>query len=168
MAGPRTNAPPPDTLWSIGHSNHSIETFIGLLRRHDILQIADVRTAPYSRLWPQFNRDDLAIQLKSSNVAYHFLGRELGGKPDDKTLRGPTGLPNYDAIAATSLYRAGLERLKALGAERRTAFLCSEADPAHCHREKLVARSLRAEGWRVLHILGDGTIQSEVQTSLWE
>lgn len=155
------------TLWSIGHSNHTIEQFLRLLRDHQIALLADVRTAPYSRHWPQFNREDLARSLQAAGIEYVFLGRELGGKPEDTSLRGPRGLPDYDAIAATPLYQEGLARLMALGATQRVAFMCSEGDPAHCHREKLVARSLRAAGWHVEHILSDGTLQDEVQASLW-
>jgi uncharacterized protein (DUF488 family) len=154
-------------LWSIGHSNASVERLIALLRQHSILQLADVRSAPYSRHWPQFNREALAASLKVAGIDYVFLGSELGGKPDDPALRGPHGLPDYDAIAATPLYQEGLRRLMALGAAVRTAFLCSEGDPMQCHREKLVARSLRAAGWRVHHILQDGSLQGEVQPSLW-
>jgi uncharacterized protein (DUF488 family) len=158
---------PPGELWSIGHSNLSSERFVALLHEHQIALVADVRTAPYSRHWPQFNREELARTLKASAIDYVFLGRELGGKPEDPALRGPNGAPDYDAIAATAIYQAGLARLIALGRERRTAFLCSEGDPAHCHRERLVARSLRAAGWQVRHILGDGSIQGEVQATLW-
>ncbi|GAC1447558.1 MAG: DUF488 domain-containing protein [Ktedonobacterales bacterium] len=154
-------------LWSIGHSNLSIERFVELLREHRIALLADVRTAPYSRHWPQFGREELAHSLKAAGVTYTFLGRELGGKPDDPTLRGPHGLPDYDAIAATPLYQTGLARLMTLGAAQRVAFMCSEGDPARCHRERLVARSLRAAGWRVNHILSDGTIQGETQATLW-
>ncbi len=155
------------TLWSIGHSNLPVERFIPLLAAHQIALVADVRTAPYSRHWPQFNREELARSLKAAGIGYVFLGRELGGKPDNLALRGSRGLPDYDAIAATPLYQDGLARLMALGREQRVAFMCSEGDPAHCHRERLVARSLRAAGWRVEHILSDGSLQGEVQASLW-
>ncbi len=154
-------------LWSIGHSNGTIEHFVELLRQHHIAVLADVRTAPYSRHWQQFNKETLERSLRAARIEYVYLGRELGGKPEDSSLRGPHGLPDYDAIAATPLYKAGLERLKALGVQRRTAFMCSEGDPAHCHRERLVARSLRAQDWTVRHILQDGTILGEVQASLW-
>jgi uncharacterized protein (DUF488 family) len=157
----------PGALWSVGHSNASIERLIELLRLHGIVALADVRTAPYSRHWPQFNREALAASLKRASIEYTFLGAELGGKPDDPALRGPQGLPDYDAIAATPLYEAGLRRLMELGAARPTAFLCSEGDPMQCHREKLIGRSLRAAGWHVRHILPDGSIQGEVQASLW-
>jgi len=158
---------PAGVLWTIGHSNIAIERLMELLGMYEITLIADVRTAPYSRYSPQFNRDELSSSLSASGIAYAFFGRELGGKPEDPTLRGPHGLPDYDAIAATPLYQEGLARLMALGAERRTAFMCSEGDPMQCHREKLVARSLRAAGWEVRHILPNGTIPSEAQPSLW-
>jgi uncharacterized protein (DUF488 family) len=160
-------AQPPGELWSIGHSNLSIERFIALLRAHAIARLADVRTAPYSRHWPQFNREELARSLQAVGIAYVYLGRELGGKPEDPALRGPHGLPDYDAIAATTLYQTGLAQLTAHAAQARTAFMCSEGDPARCHRERLVARSLRAAGWQVHHILTDGSVQGEVQASLW-
>lgn len=154
-------------LWSVGHSNLPVERFIALLRQHEIAVLVDVRTAPYSRHWQQFNREELAASLKAAGIRYVYLGRELGGKPEDPRLRGPHGLPDYDAIAATPLYRQGLERLMAEGHQQHTAFMCSEGDPAHCHRERLVARSLRAAGWHVFHILSDGSIQGEVQAALW-
>jgi len=157
----------PGVVWTIGHSNMSIERFLELLCAHEIELLVDVRTAPYSRHWPQFSRDALARSAQVNDVAYLFLGRELGGKPDDPALRGPHGLPDYDAIAATPLYQEGIARLTALARERRTAFMCSEGDPAQCHRERLVARTLRAEGWQVRHILTDGSIQQEAQASLW-
>ncbi len=154
-------------IWTIGHSNMSIERFLALLHAHEIQLLVDVRTAPYSRHWPQLSRDALARSLQSHDVTYLFLGRELGGRPDDPTLRGPHGLPDYDAIAATPLYQEGIARLEALARDRHTAFMCSEGDPAQCHRERLVARTLLAQGWQVRHILTDGTIQQEAQASLW-
>jgi uncharacterized protein (DUF488 family) len=154
-------------IWTIGHSNMSIERFLELLRAYEIVLLVDVRTAPYSRHWPQFSRDSLARSVQADGINYVFLGRELGGKPDDPTLRGPHGLPDYDAIAATPLYQEGIKRLTALARERKTAFMCSEGDPAQCHRERLVARTLRTQGWQVRHILTDGTIQQEAQASLW-
>src|SRR5258706_8379160 len=96
-----TDESAPGELWSIGHSNPPIERFVELLREHEIAALADVRTAPYSRHWPQFNRDELALSLREAGVHYVFLGRELGGKPEDTALRGPRDKPDYDAIAAT-------------------------------------------------------------------
>ena len=154
-------------IWTIGHSSMSIERFLELLCAHEIELLVDVRTAPYSRHWPQFSRDTLARSAQADGIEYLFLGRELGGKPEDPALRGPHGLPDYDAIAATPLYQEGIKRLTSLAGKRRTAFMCSEGNPAQCHRERLVARTLRAQGWQVRHILTDGAIQQEAQASLW-
>jgi uncharacterized protein (DUF488 family) len=166
-AGDRAESAPVGTLWSIGHSNLETARFVELLRAHHLTVLADVRTAPYSRHWPQFNREELAYSLSAAGIRYVFLGRELGGKPESTALRGPTGLPDYDAIAATALYQDGLARLMELGRHQPTAFMCSEGDPTKCHRERLVARSLRAAGWTVHHILSDGSLQETVQESLW-
>jgi uncharacterized protein (DUF488 family) len=141
MSDDLAGAGPPGEVWSIGHNNLSSEQFVALLRAHAIALVADVRTAPYSRHWPQFNREELARSLKAARIDYVFLGRELGGKPEDPTLRGPNGAPDYDAIEATPLYQEGLAHLAALGRQRRTAFMCSEGEPAHCHRERLVAQA---------------------------
>jgi uncharacterized protein (DUF488 family) len=154
-------------IWMIGHSNMPIERFLELLRTHEIELLVDVRTAPYSRHWPQFSRDALARCAQADSITHCFLGRELGGKPDDPALRGPHGLPDYDAIAATPLYQEGINRLTDLARKQQAAFMCSEGDPAQCHRERLVARALRAQGWQVRYILTDGNIQQEAQASLW-
>ena len=70
---------------TIGHSNHTIERFMELLRQHHVTAVADVRSAPYSHMHVQFNRKALASALKQEGIAYSFLGKELGGRPADKT-----------------------------------------------------------------------------------
>ena len=117
-------------IWTIGHSNMSIERFLELLRAHEIELLVDVRTAPYSRHWPQFSRDALARSVQADGITYLFLGRELGGKPDDPALRGPHGLPDYDAIAATPLYQEGIKRLTASGARTENRLYVQRGRPS--------------------------------------
>ena len=74
-----------ETILTVGHSNHCLEVFVGLLDAHRVTALADVRTAPYSRFNPQFNREQLADTLRSSGIKYVYLGRELGGRSDDKS-----------------------------------------------------------------------------------
>ena len=157
----------PGIIWTIGHNYMSIERFVELLRAHEIKPLIDVRPAPYSRRWTQFSRDVLARRGQADGIAYCFLGRELGGKPSDLALCGPQGLPDYNAIAATPLYQEGIKRLTAVARVRRPAFMCSDGDPSLRQRERLVARTLHAQGWQARHILTDGTIQQEAQASLW-
>jgi uncharacterized protein (DUF488 family) len=152
----------PDTpiqLYSIGHSNVEVERLLGLLRRHDIAALCDVRSAPYSRYNPQFNREALAASLREAGIAYRFMGDTLGGKPADSALRTEDGaLPDYDKIASSPAFRGGLDQLIALGAAAPTAFMCSEADYHSCHRHRLIAPALIARGVVVWHILSDGRL----------
>ena len=70
-------------VFTIGHSTHSQDAFIDLLRAHYVEAIADVRSMPYSRMNPQFNRESLMPALRASGIKYVFLGRELGARSDD-------------------------------------------------------------------------------------
>jgi len=145
------------TLYTVGHSNHTAEALLALLAAHGIGCVADVRSRPYSR-WAHFGRERLERLLAGAGIAYRWLGDALGGRPDDPALRGPDGAPDYAAMAAQPAFRAGLAALRTLQAEQTApvAILCSEGDPARCHREHLIARALRAEGVTVRHLLRDG------------
>jgi uncharacterized protein (DUF488 family) len=150
----------PVQLYSVGHSNVEVGRLIGLLRRHDIATLCDVRSAPYSRYNPQFNRETLAVSMREAGIAYHFMGDTLGGKPADSALRTEDGaLPDYDKIASSAAFRGGLGQLIALGAAAPTAFMCSEADYHSCHRHRLIAPALIARGVTVWHILPDGRLE---------
>jgi uncharacterized protein (DUF488 family) len=99
-------------LYSIGHSNAAVERLITLLRQHSITTLCDVRSAPYSRYNPQFNRESLADSLRAEAIAYRFMGDSLGGKPADGALRTEDGaLPDYDKIAASPVFLRGLDQL---------------------------------------------------------
>lgn len=136
-------------LFTVGHSNHPIGYFLGLLQRHGITALADVRSLPYSRRHPQFRREALAESLKDADIAYVFLGEELGGKREGGLIEA----------AKAPAFRAGLERLRE-GAQRyRVAFMCAEREPLDCHRTVLVARHLRAPDVAIRHILANGTLE---------
>jgi uncharacterized protein (DUF488 family) len=154
-------------IYTIGHSNSGAETLNSRLRQHGIKLLVDVRSAPFSRLWPQFNQAALRDSVRDAGIEYLFLGRELGGRPDDDRLRNLNGTPNYDAMACTPRYQQGLARLIEVAARQPTAILCSEADPHHCHRYKLVTPTLEAQGVEVRHILSDGSLLQEAQGRLF-
>ncbi len=154
-------------VFTIGHSSHTTETFLALLKQHHIACLVDVRSSPYSRYAPQFNREALAAALQSAGLTYRFAGDHLGGKPKDITLHGDSGAPDYDRMAASPLFQKGLDRLCQLAAAEPTVILCSEADPAACHRERLVGRALRARGVTVRHIMPDGSLTETRQETLF-
>lgn len=151
-----------NAIYTIGHSTHSIEHFVHLLKRHSITAVCDVRSKPYSRVNPQFNRESLKDTLASSGVKYVFLGRELGARTDDRSCYC-NGRVQYDLLAKTSVFRKGIDRVKKGAADYRVALMCAEKEPLDCHRTILVSRILSEDGVQIRHILGDGMIEEHTR-----
>jgi uncharacterized protein (DUF488 family) len=99
-------------LFTIGHSNHPLEKFIELLRRHGVEVVVDTRSQPYSRHAPHFNRDALRAALASAGIRYSFLGEELGGRPRGEEYYDAEGYVRYDRVAAADFFQTGIARLK--------------------------------------------------------
>ena len=150
-------------IYTIGHSTHPIEAFIELLKMHSITAICDVRSTPYSRMNPQFNRETLQGALHGHGIAYVFLGKELGARSNDPSCYRD-GKVQYDLLAATELFKRGLDRVLKGSEEFRVALMCAEKDPLHCHRTILVARNIVTQGTPVRHILSDGAIETHEQS----
>ena len=148
-----------DALYTIGHSTHTAREVIDLLRLHGITAVADVRSSPYSRRNPQFNRDPFSDLLGDCEIAYVFLGRELGARSKDRSCYSQ-GKVQYDLLARTDLFQAGLDRVTHGMNTHRVALLCAEKDPLTCHRTILVCRHLVTRGIVVEHILEDGSIET--------
>ena len=147
-----------EIIFTIGHSNGTSERLLELLAQHDITAVADVRSRPYSRFNPQFNREMLANELKKSGRKYFFLGQELGARSEDPSCYRD-GRAQYALIALTPLFKLGIERLRAAMETFRVAILCAEKEPLSCHRSILIARCLHEKGIQVRHILEDGSLE---------
>lgn len=146
-------------VFTIGHSTHLFETFVGLLQQHGVTALADVRSEPYSRFNPQFNRAALEQRLTAYGIKYVFLGRELGARSDDQSCYD-NGRVQYTRLAQSSLFVSGLERVVNGTKKYHIALMCAEKDPLECHRTLLVARALADRGIAVQHILADGRLES--------
>jgi uncharacterized protein (DUF488 family) len=145
-------------VYTVGHSNGTIDRLLGLLRRHDITAVADVRSQPYSRFNPQFNREELTCALKKSGLEYVFLGQELGARSSDPSCYRD-GRAQYSLIAKTPVFERGIARLLE-GMERfQVAILCAEKEPLSCHRSILIARYLHEKNIAIRHILEDGSLE---------
>ncbi len=145
-------------VYTIGHSNHTAERFVGLLRQHGVTAVVDVRSVPYSRMQPQFDRKSLARDLREHSIAYVFLGRELGGRSDDPACY-ENGRVRYQLVAQTKAFREGLERVCAGSKNRRISLMCAEREPLECHRTLLISRELESAGIKVVHIHADGHLE---------
>jgi uncharacterized protein (DUF488 family) len=151
-----------NNVFTIGHSTHAGDYFIGLLAKHGISALADVRSSPFSRFNPQFNREVLSRELRRQNIRYVFVGEELGARSKDPHCY-LDGKVQYDRIAQTELFKKGIARVLE-GAERfRIALMCAEKDPLTCHRAILVSRALVEMSVDVEHILPDGSIEAHSQ-----
>jgi uncharacterized protein (DUF488 family) len=158
MTSPSSSRP---TIFTIGHSNHSEEKFLELLTQHGIEVLVDVRSQPFSRYNPQFNDSNLANSLKAAGIRYLFMGKELGGRPEGEEFLDESGHALYHRMADSPEFLAGIERLERGLQEDRTAIMCSEENPAICHRHLLVTRVISDRGVDVLHIRGDGRLETE-------
>jgi len=150
-------------LYTIGHSNHKIEDFLGLLKRHGINCIADVRSTPYSHYNTQFNREFLERELQNANIEYVYLGDQLGARTGDAHCYNGDSV-DFECLAKTRQFHIGLEHLAEITSKYRVTLMCAEKDPIECHRFILICRNLRSSGLRIKHILSDGGIEDNSDT----
>ncbi|MBL8642531.1 MAG: DUF488 domain-containing protein [Rhodospirillaceae bacterium] len=156
-------APASRTVYTVGHSHHALDHFLSLLAAANITAVADVRSTPYSRRNPQFNREALKAALAERGIAYVPMEAQLGGRPPDPSL-WRFERPDYERIAATPNFCEGLGRIETGAATQRIALMCAERDPLDCHRCLLVGRALKERGTCVLNILGDGALEDQSAT----
>jgi len=135
-------------IWTIGHSNRSIETFVELLDEHRIQVVVDVRSFPTSKI-EHFRREQMEKWLLEHRIEYVWLGRELGGY-----RRG-----GYKRHMRTKLFREGIKQLLEIAKTKPTCIMCMEVKPKYCHR-RFISAHLKRKGAKVIHIIEKG------QTSL--
>jgi uncharacterized protein (DUF488 family) len=157
-------------LLTIGHSNHSLDDFVRLLDESGIMILVDVRTSPYSRYNPQFNKESLEVELPRCNIQYVYAGKYLGGRPSDPSLYKSHKLPeegtdylhevDYSAVMERPWFIKGIQQLLEIADQDLTAIMCSEENPADCHRHHLIAKYILEHHpeVQVRHIRGDGTV----------
>jgi uncharacterized protein (DUF488 family) len=156
-----------NTLYTIGHSNRTIEEFLEMLRAFDIQEVVDVRTVPKSRHNPQFGQDMLILALQDAHIGYTHLSK-LGGLRHTTKDSINTGWHNdsfrrFADYMATDEFQVGLHELETIAQDKKTAIMCAEAVPWRCHRS-LIADSLTTQGWQVLDIQSKKTAKPHKPT----
>jgi uncharacterized protein (DUF488 family) len=156
-------------LYTVGHSNHPIDKLTQLLHDHSITRLVDVRSHPYSRFNPHFNQAALRQTLLELGIDYIYLGKELGGRPADPSCYKHHSVPtktsdfahevDYNEVMQRPWFIQGIQRLLELADGHLTCLLCSEKDPAGCHRHHLIASYLldHYPEVQVRHLLADGS-----------
>ncbi|HBQ28938.1 hypothetical protein DK28_0205095 [Peptococcaceae bacterium SCADC1_2_3] len=158
----------PDTerkIYTIGHSNHSLETFLNLLRKFKIQVVVDVRSNPYSRYVPHFNAGQIKKEITNDGIKYLYMGRELGGQPAGAEFYDEDGFVLYSRVAESRPFQEGITRLEKGIEQFRMVVMCSEENPVFCHRRQLISRFLVEHGVKVYHIRVDGRVQTEEDLS---
>jgi len=153
--------------YTIGHSNHSKQTFLDLLKQARIEVLVDVRSNPNSK-WAEFaDKGELKHNLIDTGIQYLYLGDLLGGHPSEPECYNQfTKKVDYATIKQKESFRSGIERLL-IGIDKyRVCIMCAEEDPSHCHRNLLISDQLRKEGVKILHIRGNGKVQTDEE--LWK
>lgn len=149
---------PSKLVFTIGYAQLNATSFVRLLDLHGVNAVCDVRSNPVSKSYPDFSQKRLKAWLKTHDIDYVPLCRELGARPLDKTVY-VDGCVSYDLLASTDYFERGLERVLA-GADRfNIALMCAERDPITCHRTILIARSLAKRGIEIEHIWDDGRVE---------
>ena len=149
------------SFFTIGHSNHAVQAWLALLLQNGVEVVVDARSSPYSKYVPQFDKELMQRSLEESGIRYLFLGAELGGRPANPAYYDAKGRVLYSRLCDDIRFRAAIARLET-GMERfRVALVCGEEDPAHCHRRLLIGRVLCERGHTMIHIRGDGRLESD-------
>ena len=150
----------PHSLFTIGYSTHTQESFLYLLQKYSVTALADVRSEPFSKYKPEFNRNILSAFLNKNGIRYVFLGDECGAriKAQECYINGKA---EYKLIAKHPIFLHGLERIKKGLLTQTIALMCAEKDPIQCHRTILICRNLRHENIEISHILFDGLLESQ-------
>jgi uncharacterized protein (DUF488 family) len=153
-------------LYTIGHSNIEPGEFIRRVKQFHVELLVDVRSKPYSRYVPHFNKEEIEHLCRSNGIKYLFLGDLLGGKPEDDSVTGKRMKVNYDLLAKKDYFLSGIDTLLDLVSKYHACLMCSEAQPDKCHRSLLLGPVLEERGVEVLHILPDGTAIDSEQLKL--
>ena len=156
------------TIYTIGHSTHSIEVFLAMLRSFEIKKLVDVRRLPGSRKFPQFDQDALQKSLSESGITYIYEA-DLGGrrkvhKDSKNTAWRNTSFQAYADYMETEEFKNAAIKLEQTGLEAPTVFMCSEAVWWRCHRS-MISDYLKVRGWNVQHIMAEGKSQEHPYTS---
>jgi uncharacterized protein (DUF488 family) len=157
-------------LYTIGHGNLELPPFLGILRENEVGWVADIRSSPYSRMFPWFNKTPLAEALEEAGVRYLFLGDKLGGKPregeaDGEWKQGKLDPSLVSRLSLTKRWASGVTALARVLTEMEEegeagCLLCSEKDPNSCHRS-LVAFQMEntLSGLTVEHLGHDSNVR---------
>lgn len=158
-------------IYTIGHSNYTVERLIDMLKYYHIDCVVDIRGTPYSKYNIQFDKETIKETLTKVGFVYIYMAKELAAKRESKISYYDEGYSDFERVVLEEDFKKGIERLRE-GCKKgyRIALMGAMQDPNRCHRSILVGRALRDNGFEVRHILDDYAIasQEDMEKSLLE
>jgi uncharacterized protein (DUF488 family) len=147
------------TIFTIGHSNYTLGDFFKVIETYSINCLVDVRSSPYSKYVPQYNKDKITPEVLGRNLKYVYKGKQLGARQSNPDLLFPEGGVDYQKVELTAGFIQGIsEAIDLISSKGQVALLCAEKDPFFCHRFILLGRALKKQGIVVQHILQNNAV----------
>ncbi len=149
-------------IYTIGHSNYSVERLIDMLKTYNITCVIDIRGTPYSKYNIQYNKETIAKTLTEAGFTYIYMAKEFAAKRVNKISYKSEGYSDFEKVVQEEDFLTGIERVKkGLAMGYNIALLGAMQDPIRCHRSILVGRALRDDKFIIKHILDDYSIASQ-------
>ncbi|MCI5739678.1 MAG: DUF488 domain-containing protein [Ruminococcus sp.] len=160
-----------NTVYTIGYSGFSIDDFVATLKSRNVSLVVDVRSSPFSKYFPEYNKDALEICLKTQGIYYRNYANEFGARQSDQKYYCKAGYLDFEVFSKSAPFLQGIKKLcNSMEQNYTFALMCAEKDPICCHRAILVARAFFERGYNVVHLLTNGNTitQKEINTRLIE
>lgn len=144
-------------IYTIGHSNRTIQTFTTMLTSRKVQVLVDVRAYPQSQRHPQFSQDTLRQHIEDAGITYHWAGKQLGGmRKSTQNSRhiaiSDSAMRAYADYMDTDEFKKAARQLVNLAMRNSTAIMCAERLPQQCHRS-YIADHLLLQGIEVIHLI---------------
>ncbi|MCL2116734.1 MAG: DUF488 domain-containing protein [Methanobrevibacter sp.] len=150
-----------NTIYTIGHSSHKIDYFIKLLKKFDINLVLDVRSTPYSKYAPQFNKELFEKELETNGINYNFVGHTFGARQKDSNLYSEDGILDFDKVKESNKFKIGITKVINNVNIANIVLMCSEKEPIDCHRSILISNVFSKRNISIKHILANGEIETQ-------
>lgn len=151
-----------DTVYSIGYSGFSIDDFIDIIKKNEISLIVDVRSQPYSKYFLEYNKESLKKSLKYNGIYYRNYAKEFGARQEEMEFYSDDGYLDFELFAKSKNFLRGFEKLKqSMLQNYKFSLMCAEKNPINCHRTILIAREFYNAGYKIIHLLPNGTMTQE-------
>ena len=127
-------------IFTIGYEGTTVPEFIAALTNAGVERVIDVRALPLSRR-PGFSKTPLKGALDEAGIDYVHL-KALGTPAEGRTAARAGRHADLERIYSGQLElpeaMAQAAQMLDLAAEKPSALLCMEREPAHCHRSLLL------------------------------